>query len=477
MQPHLLCKYLLVAGTFIITSFAQYHTPESNYTHMDWPTMKAKIQPRIILHGGAGNITPSNIPPEKYTLYKESMLHILTTANEMLQQPEARALDVVTFAVSMLEDNPLFNAGKGSVFTRAGTNEMESSVMVSNGYHKRGAGCMLLQHVKNPIKLAAEILRRGEEKDGGGAQTHVQMSGPALEELAKGWGLEIVDADYFWTKERWEQHKKGLEANSSQNVVSAVVDEKLVDQTVAYSEKMNGVNQVVSEYVPKGTVGAVVLDSYGTIAVATSTGGMTNKIPGRIGDTPTFGSGFWAEEWHETPLDKEAKEKQLQSLFSQISSLFTNCFPSQKPQEQKSQKQAHSSQDTLIEESPNNKPHTDKSHASKGKLRHAVGLSGTGNGDSFLRLSAARTVAAMSRFSQISLAEAVTSMAGPGGELVQAAGDRWNGTAGEGEGGFIGIELVGQKGKIVWDYNRGMFRAYIDDDGKAVFGAFRSDEA
>lgn len=170
----------------------------------------SRIQPRIIIHGGAGNISRLNLTPAAHAAYRKSLIAVISSASSLLAKPHATAVDVATYAVSLLEDDPLFNAGKGAVFTRAGKNELESSIMVSNGPHKRGVGCMLLAHVKNPIKLAREILLRGELGDGGGAQGHCQLSGEYLESLAKEWGLEMVEPEYFFTQRRWDEHQRGL---------------------------------------------------------------------------------------------------------------------------------------------------------------------------------------------------------------------------------------------------------------------------
>jgi L-asparaginase len=410
---------------------------------MDSASNSFKVEPRIIIHGGAGNITRENIG-DKLPKYRASLLHILKSSHELLLKPSARAIDVAVFAVAQLEDDHLFNCGKGAVFTRDGINELESSIMVTDGYRKRGVGCSLLTHVKNPIKLAAEMLKRGEDEDGAGAGNHCQLSGEKLEELADTWGLELVDPNYFWTKERWEQHRKGLEkeailVEAGKEPQSTIVGDATWD---------------ADDYFPQGTVGAVILDSYGTIAVATSTGGLTNKLTGRIGDTPTLGAGFWAEEWLQKPLGPLEDILRiagsvpgiLQGLYNDIVGVACRHFSEREDQ---------------IGSRPKD-------------VRHAIGISGTGNGDSFLRLSAARTTASIARYSYRSLANAITQVAGPGGELQNSAGERWS-TTGEGEAGMIGIELVGNKGKICYDYNRGMFRALIDDNGKAVFGAFRED--
>jgi L-asparaginase len=416
------------------------------------------IEPLIIIHGGAGNIRRENLPVDSYKVYQSSLLQVLHESSIWLSRPDATALDVATHAVKLLEDDPLYNCGKGAVFTRAGTVELESSVMVSKGYRKRGVGCMTLKHVKNPILLAKEMLIRGEQDDGGGAGAHSQLSGEELERLAASWGLDIVEQSYFFTKRRWDEHKHGLgKAESTISQEPGGLDGN--DGNLPWDGH---------EYLPQGTVGAVVLDRFGTICVATSTGGLTNKLPGRIGDTPTLGAGFWAEEWRrESSMSKQMIYRLPPQSMSPLSTLhnlardalsnpFTSCLPLSAP--------------SLADEC--RKP-VNKDDGSP--TIHAVGMSGTGNGDSFLRTSAVRTAASISRFSSppISLSEAVKQIAGPGGELQQSAGDRW-GKTGEGEGGIIGIELRGSKGEVVWDFNcGGMFRAWIDDDGRQNFEVFR----
>ena len=438
-------------------------------------TSGSRIRPRIIIHGGAGNITRTNLPQDSYNAYRSALLEILQASQALLGRPNARALDVAVHAVSMLEDNPLFNSGKGAVFTRAGTVELEASVMVSNGYKKRGVGCMLIKHVRNPIKLAREMLVRGEDSKGGGAQGHCQLSGEQLELLARDWGLEMCEPEYYFTKRRWDEHKKGLEREkqvSIQQHMDIGVDllGKIEPEWASDDPSWDG-----HEYLPQGTVGAVVLDSFGTVCVATSTGGLTNKLPGRIGDTPTIGAGFWAEEWFEELLNQQesmfyrtqARDDPTtsESLTHPLQQLISTCLPS------------ISSYRPIGQHIPNeNEMKSHKAH-SKRFVRHAVAMSGTGNGDSFLRTSAARTTAAISRFSlpNLPLAACVTQVAGQGGELQRSAGDRW-GVTGEGEGGIIGIELIGEEGKVVWDLNcGGMFRTWVDDDGKEQVRVFREE--
>jgi L-asparaginase len=425
-----------------------------------------RTRPRIIIHGGAGNITRDNLPARAREAYKSSLLAVLKSASDLLSTSNAKAIDVATHAIILLENDPLFNAGKGAVFTRAGTIELEASIMVSRGYRKRGVGCMLLKRVKNPIKLARKMLVRGEEEDGGGAYGHCQLSGQALEELAEKWGLEMCDNRYFFTKKRWEQHRKGLEKEGLDNSSFHPFPVGFSDRDESWARNESSWDG--QEYLPQGTVGAVVLDSFGDICVATSTGGITNKLPGRIGDTPTIGAGFWAEEWNSRTSDPQFSLNQpLNSIVDRISrgniaDLIYSCFPSftsyHKLSDLETMKQ-------------------DSAEKPASSVRRAVGMSGTGNGDSFLRLNAVRTVAALSRFSkpELPLAACVSKIVGPGGEMQDSAGDRW-GKTGEGEGGIVGIELLGNRSAVVSDFNcGGMFRAWIDDDGEHHFRIFHED--
>ncbi|KAG0646010.1 isoaspartyl peptidase L-asparaginase beta chain [Hyphodiscus hymeniophilus] len=432
---------------------------------MEYRKPSSSITPHLIIHGGAGNILPSNLPPQLYKAYHDSLLRILSSTHHFLTSNSSSALDAVTFAVTQLEDNPLFNSGHGAVFTRDGVNELEASIMVSRGKKKRGVGVMGLQHVKNPIKLAREMLLHGEhDLDGGngehrgpmadsnassaGAQGHCQLHKLSAEKLAEEWGLEIVEPGYFFVQARWDEHIAGLE-KEKKGLGVATWDQEA--------------------FFPQGTCGAVALDSEGVLAVATSTGGMTNKLTGRIGDTPTLGAGFWAEEWEEV-VRKE--EEMLQRpgpalvLGDTLKGLIADCLPS------------------LTTYMP--VPTEENDLIKKGsRVWRSTAMSGTGNGDSFLRINAVRTASAIARYrgTKCSLQEALTEVTGPGGELVKSAGDRWRKT-GEGEGGIIGIELKvvtdadGEKQSvtsiIVDDYNcGGMFRAAVDKHGKAVMRVWK----
>lgn len=342
-------------------------------------------------------------------------------------------------------------------------------VMVTRDFRKRACAVVLINKVKNPIKLAREMLVRGEE-DGsgvgdlsggaGGAQGHCCLGGETVENLAKVWGLEMVKESYFWTRGRWDEHKRGLHKSKDERILRRKIEMPL------FTEQDSGWDG--QAYLPQGTVGCVALDQYGTMCVATSTGGLTNKLSGRIGDTPTIGAGFWAEEWNRSSLEEITR--QPRDLSSRIPPAFNtfaeglrhflgDCIPN------------FSGYQALA---PIQELGLEKEE-SMSSIR-AVAMSGTGNGDSFLRLAAARTAGAIVRFSpNRSLESAVNQMAGSEGELQRSAGDRW-GETGEGEGGIIGIELVGGRGKVVFDFNcGGMFRCWVDDHGRERVMVFKDE--
>ena len=439
------------------------------------------VEPRIILHGGAGNITPENLPPHLQSLHRRSLLRILHSTHKLLcsttpQRSSITALDAVCHAVRLLELDPLYNAGVGAVFTRDGTIELEASVMVSSPKSvKRGAAVSRIKHVKSPVGLAREILLRGEDvPDGGGAQGHVHLSGEYVEGLAKNWGLEMCEAAEFWTRPRWEEHRRGLKKERAECSEESYEEDRLLT-----SRRQDGTEWTAGDptwdgkgYLPQGTVGCVVLDRFGTVAVATSTGGITNKLPGRVGDTPTFGCGFWAEEWLRDPEDSPHMRLQPLSPLQQMAQNATsvvqeldllgflkNCFSvAMQPR--------YDPLEIIASDHSDIAEHDEKPQA--------VALSGTGNGDSFLRLAAVHTAAMRLRFTsstpQLTLPAAIQWMAGPGGKLQQSAGARW-GTTGDGQGGISGIERIDG-----YSFNcGGMFRAYVDDDGKERWGVFKDE--
>lgn len=288
------------------------------------------------------------------------------------------------------------------------------------------------------------------------------LSGPTVEKLAEEWGLEIVDERYFFTRRRWEEHERGLGKSTLGKSGLGQVEEEVDEE---WTRRMEGVEVGGEEeegwdgreYLPQGTVGAVALDRYGVLCVATSTGGLTNKLSGRIGDTPTLGAGFWAEEWVDR-REEVWRQPRVKTPLEGILQAVGECLPSLPSYEELS------TEDDYEDEKATS------------TTTRAVAMSGTGNGDSFLRTAGARTAAAIAKFAPSrSLASAVKQIAGPGGELQRSAGDRWQKT-GEGEGGIIGIELVQGVGKVVFDFNcGGMFRCWVDDGGVERVMVFREE--
>jgi len=219
----------------------------------------------IVIHGGAGRISPDSLTRFGEANYRSALTNSLRAANVVLQQG-GTSLDAVGAAIAILEDSPLFNAGKGAVFTSAGENEMDASIMDGNSMKAGAVGGVTV--VKNPIRAARAVMDR---------TPHVLLTGGGADEFAKSAQLEIVDRKYFHTDHRWESWQKrrnqkpGLKPDAKKKRSSLQADYK-------YS-----------------TVGAVALDRKGNIAAGTSTGGLTNKRFGRIGDSPIVAAGTYAD--------------------------------------------------------------------------------------------------------------------------------------------------------------------------------------
>src|SRR5215217_3292159 len=222
-----------------------------------------KQQIGLAIHGGAGTIERSTITPEKEREYRDGLARALATGYDVLKN-SGSSLDAAEAAVRVLEDDPHFNAGRGSVFTSAGTNEMDAAIM--DGKTLAAGAVASVKHIKNPINLARLVM----EKSG-----HVMMDGEGAEALAQENGVELVDQKYFFTEERWDalQKMKAAEKNRASGA---------------------GTSFLITDQDRHGTVGAVALDKDGNLAAATSTGGMTNKKWGRIGDSPVIGAGTYA---------------------------------------------------------------------------------------------------------------------------------------------------------------------------------------
>jgi len=226
---------------------------------------KGKPSTMLVMHGGAGTITRKSMTPEMEAQYRAALELALKTGNGVLAKGGS-SLDAVEAAIRVLEDSPLFNAGKGAVFTHEGKNELDASIM--DGKTRKAGAVAGVTIVRNPISAARAVMDKSK---------HVMMAGRGAELFATKMGLEIVDPSYFWTERRWKALQEEL-----------LQEEKGAKPTTSLSK----------EWVePKkfGTVGAVALDQAGNLAAGTSTGGMTNKQYGRIGDSPIIGAGTYAD--------------------------------------------------------------------------------------------------------------------------------------------------------------------------------------
>jgi L-asparaginase / beta-aspartyl-peptidase len=308
----------------------------------------------LAIHGGAGTIERGKITREKEREYRAGLERALTAGYEILKRGGS-SLDATEAAVRVLEDDPLFNAGRGSVFTSAGTNEMDASIM--DGKTLKAGAVGSVQHIKNPINLARLVMEKSP---------HVMLDCAGAETFAKANGLELVDQKYFFTQERWDalQKIKAAEKNRASGA---------------------GKSFLITDQDRHGTVGAVALDKEGNLAAATSTGGTTNKMPGRIGDTPVIGAGTYANN-------------------------------------------------------------------------QTCAVSCTGDGEYFIRAAAAHDVSALMQYRGMKLLDAAQTALG----AVKQLG---------GSGGLIAID---KNGEIALPFNtNGMYRGYVDPDGKFVVEIYR----
>ena len=207
----------------------------------------------VVVHGGAGVL--SNLSKEQQLVIEKKVSETILSAYEILQKGGS-SLDAVEFVVSEFEDSLLFNAGRGSVYTSDETQEMDASIMY--GFDRSAGAVASIKKIKNPIKLARKVLEETE---------HVILVGDGAESFAESIGETIVEPSYFHSEKNLKRLRK---------LKSKIADSQIIQDKI-------------------GTVGAVAIDKKGNISAATSTGGMTNKMPGRVGDTPIIGSGTWAQ--------------------------------------------------------------------------------------------------------------------------------------------------------------------------------------
>lgn len=215
----------------------------------------------LAIHGGAGTILPEFLTPELETRYLAALEAALVAGGQILQA-NGSALDAVEAAVRSLEDEPLFNAGRGSVFAHDGSQEMDASIM--DGRTGMAGAVSAIRHIRNPVTLARAVMEKTD---------HVYLTGTGAMDFARSIGSPMEEDAYFYTEHR---HRQLMEVRDT-NLTA-------MDHNITVPDKKFG------------TVGAVACDSNGHVAAATSTGGMTNKRWGRVGDSPIIGSGTYAND-------------------------------------------------------------------------------------------------------------------------------------------------------------------------------------
>lgn len=317
------------------------------------PNMETK-KIGLAVHGGAGTIDRNNMTPEKEGAYRAGLERALKAGQDVLKRGGS-SLDATEAAVRVLEDDPQFNAGRGSVFTSAGTNEMDASIM--DGRTLKAGAVASVKRIKNPINLARLVMEKSP---------HLMLDCAGAEAFANANGIELVEQKYFFTQERWDALQKMKAAEKSR-------------------ASGDGKSYIITDQDRHGTVGAVALDKAGNLAASTSTGGMTNKMPGRIGDTPVIGAGTYANN-------------------------------------------------------------------------QTCAVSCTGDGEYFIRVSAAHDVSALMQYRGMKLEQAAQTVL----DTVKQLG---------GTGGLIAID---KNGDITLPFNtNGMYRGYVDAQGKFVIEIYR----
>ncbi|RDB24716.1 putative isoaspartyl peptidase/L-asparaginase [Hypsizygus marmoreus] len=354
----------------------------------------------LVIHGGAGTMSKQGSTSEQQAAYKAALTAALEVGYNILREG-GEAMDAVVAAVTSMEDNPLFNSGKGAVFNVDGKNELEASIMLSKPpashpdipLSRRGLGLTLLTRARNPSQLVRALYLAPS------LVPHTFLSGATAEAIGAGLGAELVAPSYFFTEHRWKEHRRGL-GLPEEPLPATIIQRDLKDIPPL-------------DQLPTGTVGAVALDVRGCIAALTSTGGRTNKLVGRIGDTPSMGSGFWAEEW----LTKRGH------ILSWPREILNKVF----------------------------------------RRKHqpsAIGVSGTGDGDYFIRLASAVTIARRVRYLHEPLEKA--AQAAVNDLLV--------------EGGIGGIIALDDMGNVAMPLNcPGMYRGVIREDGVPKTAIFDDD--
>ena len=313
----------------------------------------------FVMHGGAGTILRSKMTPELDRAYQAALTEALTTGYNILKT-DGNGLDAVEAAIRILEDSPLFNAGKGAVLTSSGTVELDSSIM--DGSNLKAGAVATLRHIKNPISLARMVMERSP---------HVMMVEEGAEEFAKQQGVVLVPESYFITEKRRKEYeeRKAREEKHSHGGTAILND---VDSVESFEDR-------------HGTVGAAALDKKGNLTAGTSTGGISYKRFGRVGDSPIIGAGTYANN--------------------------LTCA-----------------------------------------------ISGTGDGEFFIRSVVAHDISALMQYGGKSISEAAHTVIDKVGKLG-------------GTGGVIGIDKAGNVAQVF--NTEGMYRGRIDSAGKIVVEIYK----
>jgi beta-aspartyl-peptidase (threonine type) len=254
-------KYLFL--TFIVLLSISCKKEQVEASSISEKTVTSEKHFAIVIHGGAGTIKKANMSEEQEVAYRKKLQEALNTGFAILENG-GTSLDAVQKTINVMEDSPLFNAGKGAVFNSAGKNELDASIM--DGKTLNCGAVAGVSHLKNPINAARLVMDKTR---------HVMLSGKGAENFAREHNLIFVDDEYFHTEKRFNQLLKAQEKDK-----------------INLDHSLSG-NELIDDH-KYGTVGAIALDKIGNIAAATSTGGMTNKKYGRIGDSPIIGAGTYA---------------------------------------------------------------------------------------------------------------------------------------------------------------------------------------
>lgn len=359
---------VLVIAAFIVFPMASF---AQKVAKPEIKQLQGPQNPRIgfIIHGGAGVIRKGTLSPEREKAYRDKLAEVVLAGYKALQEGKS-SLDAVEIAIRMMEDDPLFNPGKGAVFNADGKNELDASIM--NGKDLSAGAVAELHHVKNPITLARAVMERSP---------HVMLAGEGAEKFAKEQGIELVDEKYFFTQSRWDALQ--LVKKEEEDKKKKGAGEKQAPPVKPSIAEMPASQEPQNRF---GTVGAVALDKNGNIAAGTSTGGMTNKKYGRIGDSPIIGAGTYANN--------------------------ATC-----------------------------------------------GVSATGWGEYFIRLGVARDISSLMEYRAMP---------------IQAAADLVIHTKLQNAGGDGGVIAMDKFGNMAISFNsEGMYRAYIDKDGKPVVEIYK----